>query len=384
MSIFSEIMRPLRVLQFNTLARCLAETIYFPYAIDLEQERRAGREHIYESWEAYGITERHWQHAELVKGGTPAEYLLGQNEAGTFGVEEANGKYLYAWGDRLPLLIAQITQHDPDLIFLQEVQVDTVPEFATALRAQIRTLELSCVASPPFEEGVGPVYDGLYAARRDAPESDGIAILWKRTSFDAPSDARGELLRYSDGQKLALLQPLVAREAGVSFLAVTTHLHWNPVPRPGGATLQEVEATELIQKVNGREPLLPVVLGADLNCGVQNAAFRKLASAGFEDLDARLPADQRKRFSTHVPRAAVPKLTDARRWDQPAVTVNHPCLSDYILVRDLGALVEGLAALDTGVQGFTPGTTNGLPNKNHSGSDHFPIGYNIALTRDDH
>lgn len=308
-------------------------------------------------------------------------YLLGCNEGGTFGVDESGDKYIYSWSERFPLLIAQITKHDPDLIFLQELEAETVPEFSRALGANVTVLAASDSQSSVFLEE--HKYDGVYAARSDKPRSDGIALIWKRDVFEVqPSSGDVEVLRFTDGQKLALIMPLREKSAGLCMSVVTTHLHWNPVPRPGQKTLQEIEAAELISHLDGTGASRFVILGGDLNCGAMNSAYQALVGAGFEDVDLRLPEPYQKRFSMHVPRAPVPKLTDARCWDQPEVVKDHPCLSDYFFVRGDSVALCNVVVLDTGMQGqegFIPSSTNGLPNKNWSASDHFPIGYEITL-----
>ncbi len=128
----------LRILQFNTLGKHLAETLQFPYTVDVAAEalrlpERGGR---YDSWEAYGIGDGHWLRPGLPLGSTPTTYLLGttssasvgdstggdsvtESEGGTMLVEESGGMLIMSWAQRFPQLVAQIKQHDPDVIFLQ-------------------------------------------------------------------------------------------------------------------------------------------------------------------------------------------------------------------------------------------------------------------------
>merc|ERR1712060_510345 len=150
----------------------------FPYAIDVEKEKSVDRGDAYKSWEHYGITEKHGLYKELCKGGTPFDYLLGQEESGTFAVEESGGKYIYSWSERFPQLVAQIMQHDPDLIFLQELEAATVPDFAKALGAHIQMFEMSSSEATTTAEGSDVhKYEGVYAPRSDKGMS-GVAILW--------------------------------------------------------------------------------------------------------------------------------------------------------------------------------------------------------------
>ena len=54
------------------------------------------------------------------------------------------------------------------------------------------------------------------------------------------------------------------------------------------------------------------------------AEIRRLVGDKPFGVDTLLPAADRKRFTMHVPRAPVPKLTDARRWaDEAAVACAH-------------------------------------------------------------
>jgi len=364
----------LRVLQFNTLGKHLAEVVQFPYAVDVARESTVDRGDVYASWANYGINDKHWLWKALSTSGTPSEYLLRADEGGTFGVEEAKGKYIYSWSERFPQLVDQIAAQDPDIVFLQEVEVGTVSELCTALKASIRQLDVSSSPTPLCAEGAK--FKGIFAPRSDRPTSDGIVILWNTSILEQSAEC--ELLRYTDKQKLALLQQLQVKGTDKKILAVTTHLHWNPVPRGDRPTLQEVESAELVAKIDSFSKSTPVLLGGDLNCGIENAAYKQLLAGGFEDIDAALPESQRKKFTMHVPRAPVPKLTDARRWAEPDVTKWNPCLSDYVLVR--GLPIAGVEALSTGIQGFVPGEKNGLPNKRWSASDHFPIGYIIHIS----
>ncbi len=123
--------------------------------------------------------------------------------------------------------------------------------------------------------------------------------------------------------------------------------------------------------------VVPVLLGGDLNCGPDSPCFAQFPHGGFVDLDTLPPHGPRLRFTMHVPRAPVPKLTDARRWEDPVVTGSHPVRSDYVLGLDLH--LASCAPLDTGVHAFVPSGGNGLPRVGVSASDHFPVAYQVEL-----
>lgn len=365
----------LRCLQFNTLGRHLAEVVQFPYAVDVTAERNAGRSARYEDWDAYHAPA--WLRESLDTTGTsPAEYILGQDEGGTFTVEEAaTGALVYSWSERFPQLVRQITAHIADIIFLQEVELGTLPDFAHALDATVQVLSSAgvpreLVVAPT--SGTEPAMRGVFAPRKDALTSDGIALLWRTSRLQPAGLPR--LLRFRDNQKLALMQTLEAtNEANgrpLRLLAVTTHLHWNPA-----APLQGREVTELIEVLSQGQGA--ILLGADLNCGRQNDCFKQLCDAGFADVDALSSPSHRKRFTMHVPRAPVPKLTDARQWADHEVTRQHPVESDYVLTRGLD--VTGVQVLDTGACHFVPARDNGLPHREWSASDHFPLAYELEF-----
>eukprot|EP00732_Lithocolla_globosa_P004990 Lithocolla_globosa_v1_NODE_4867_length_1349_cov_51.599691.p1 type:complete len:146 gc:universal NODE_4867_length_1349_cov_51.599691:679-1116(+) len=142
------------------------------------------------------------------------------------------------------------------------------------------------------------------------------------------------------------------------------------------APLQDKEIQELLAELTQQENQ-PILLGADLNCGSNNHCFQRFAAAGFEDVEALLPPTSRKRFSMHVPRAPVIKLTDARRWDQPDILLQHPVNSDYLLFRNLP--VSHVTPFHRNLLDFSPSATNGLPNTAWSASDHFPIAYELSF-----
>ena len=365
----------LTVLQFNTLGKHLAETIQFPYGIDIKAEQGVDRGSRYVSWEEYGINEKSWLWPQLKSVESPQEYLLNHDHGGTYEVEESNGKLIYSWSQRFSQLVQQIQRHDPDLIFLEEVERGTVHEFATMLSVDLVVLDQeksteSKQTSPSLNKQQELKYSGVYAGRGPSATHDGVLILWKNSHLSARG--HGEVFRYSDrANKLAVLQTLTYGE-DFAFIACGTHLHWNP-----GAPFQAAEAEELVAKLG--EAQLPVFLGGDFNCGPGSTCQRHFPSAGFVDLD-NLLSDRKQipRFTTHVPHAPVIKLTDARRWDDKVITQLHPVKVDYVYIRGLN--IDTVQNLDTNIVGFTPSAANGLPRKNISASDHFPIAYNVIFT----
>ena len=407
----------LRVMQFNTLGKHLAEVVQFPYAVDVSVEQRvAARAPRFVDWDSYGAAP--WLRAALdATGLSPREYLLEQDERGTFSIEEAaDGRLIYNWAERLEQLVRQVTAHPAEIVCLQEVESATVAEFSLALGARVVTLTASGGTESKAincDAGAPHIFDAVYAPRTEAPTSDGAMLLWRVAALQACGAA--ELLRYSDGQKLAVLQPLVAAGGGPAssappLVVCTTHLHWNPAAPLQGREISELievraraatcrcvpprkrssrccgaaayahtrardqHASPLWQALSGRGAVL---LAADLNCGRQNACFQQLLAAGFEDVDTHVHPSQRKRFTMHVPRAPLPKLTDARRWEDRAVTELHPVESDYVMTR--GLRVTAAAALEYGTSTFEPARDNGLPHKAWSASDHFPVGYELSL-----
>jgi len=119
-------------------------------------------------------------------------------------------------------------------------------------------------------------------------------------------------------------------------MAVTTHLHWNPA-----APLQLNETKELLTKLSTSEfAQSPIIIGGDFNCDTNSEGAQRLVDAGFIDLDDQIteqekqPESQDKvKFTTHVPWAPVPKLTDARRCDDVQITRLHPVKVDFLWTR---------------------------------------------------
>lgn len=370
----------LRVLQFNTLGKHLAEVIQFPYAVDVVAERSVmesdngdSQRARYENWDAYGVSS--WIRRTLDETGmSPAEYILGSgDEGGTFSVEVGDSNQLiYSWTERLPLLIWQIETFQADLIFLQEIELGTLPQFAERLHAHVQNLGAESAETSIFGDDSG-IYEGIYCPRATTAQSDGIAMLWRKSSGIHASDVP-KVLRYTDGKKLALVQPLSVAAERLNFHAVTTHLHWDPA-----APYQEREMEELIAEISQCHAVL---LGGDLNCDAASSCLQVAMDAGFRRLDDFLPNDEdRMKFSVHVPRAPVPKVTDARQWQDRERTRLHPVAVDHILAGGAipDRLVEVGKLIPGGAEGFVPSATNGLPRKGVSASDHLPIGYELVM-----
>ena len=247
-------------------------------------------------------------------------------------------------------------------------------------------------------------------------------ILWKESVISAVGDPH--FLHFSDGKKIALLQRLELkgkREGGEkregrekregdeerreTFLAATTHLHWNPL-----VSFQQIEARELIsaiQNMRGRkrerrgeefdgmkregeeeeeeEEEEAVLLGGDLNSSKGSDCFEVFLSANFRDVDDFVREEEdRKKFSVHVPRSIQDKVPDAR---------NQKCLLNPVDVDHVMILasekkeekekkeenVPFVEPLHVYHKEFVPSWDNGLPNRRWSGSDHFLIGYEIPF-----
>lgn len=391
----------LRILQYNVLARSAADTVWFPYAVSIAkappgqlgnlQSIRATAKALEEACSTGGIFDGPtWVEdksetrdrsgtaagictvSQAVAAGMPDIYWGQAADCGSCGTEVLSGsisateslgvacvegcpavdtrKIVLSWAERLPALLRRIKEHEPDLVFLEEVDQVTLQDFSVGLQG----------------------YGSAFA-------EPGCCVLWKLETLAADGDQR--TLRYTDGRKVAVLQPLQCVADGFRLLAVGTHLHWNPCDK-----FQSQEARELLDALAAHANSVQIV-GGDFNAGPTNVVMTEVLKAPREQNDfclidlhdvAANAAQAPKRFTTHCPRGPQPKLTDARRWEE--LDQENPVAVDYVFVHlPDGCDVLRAEVLDCG-GGFEPDSTNGLPNLvAGQGSDHLPIAYQLVV-----
>jgi endonuclease/exonuclease/phosphatase family metal-dependent hydrolase len=152
------------------------------------------------------------------------------------------------WGERLPLLLADMAALQPDLIGLQE-----------------------CVFAVQQDRLLGAAGDGAYASRRGwaARPEYGNAILGRE-----PLElGEGDRLGLSHGRS-ALRVP-VSLPSGATLDYVVTHLH-HEVPAAEVRARQAEAVIDWIASIDG-----PLVVVGDFNADPTEPAYARMRGAGF-------------------------------------------------------------------------------------------------------
>jgi endonuclease/exonuclease/phosphatase family metal-dependent hydrolase len=192
------------------------------------------------------------------------------------------------WGERLPLLLADMAALQPDLIGLQE-----------------------CVFAVQQDRILGAAGDGRYESRRgwaNRPEY-GNAILGR----DTLALGEGDRLELSRGRS-ALRVP-VSLPSGTTFDFVVTHLHHEV----DDALVRAEQATSVLGWLG---PVAgPLVVVGDFNADPTEPAYGLMLDAGFRS--AAVEAN-----------AAEPQVTWPSGIQAPGMDVDgEPSCLDYIWVR---------------------------------------------------
>ena len=237
--------RMIRVVQFNTLGKHLAEGISYPYAVDLPSDNNnvnnTTDNNRFSSWTAYAPPR--WALPTLLElSDTPLQYFKGElkkeeeeeekgkeeegkgkgkekskeEKTGRFQLQEgtSNGLVILSWEERVERLAEDVLEKNPDLIFLQEVEEDCVQDFERLLKGRVvrKGGEGEEKGKRGEEEGgEDVVFEGVFASRGNG-KKDGIAILWKKERLVGVGE--GVLVRFSVGNKICLMQELRMVEGG--------------------------------------------------------------------------------------------------------------------------------------------------------------------------
>jgi endonuclease/exonuclease/phosphatase (EEP) superfamily protein YafD len=152
------------------------------------------------------------------------------------------------WAYRAPLLLAEILQHAPEVVCLEEVD-RFAGFFAPALASH--------------------GYRGLFA-RKGGDSRDGCALFYR-----PPLELRASRkLRYAGASQVAVLARLAL--AGAEVVVAVTHLK----AKQGFEALRARQAAELCDALDAFAGALPCVLAGDLNDTRDSAALRCLAERG--------------------------------------------------------------------------------------------------------
>ncbi|XP_047243669.1 protein angel homolog 2 isoform X4 [Girardinichthys multiradiatus] len=177
------------------------------------------------------------------------------------------------WQYRLPNLLAEIQQHDPDILCLQEVQED---HYENQIKPALQALGYQCEYK-----------------KRTGTKPDGCALTFKPSRFSLLSSTPVEFYRHGDALldrdnvgMVVLLQPNngVIQSDPSSFVCVAnTHLLYNP--RRGDIKLAQLaillaEIGRLSRLPDGSNN--PVVLCGDFNSAPWSPLYRFLTTGCLE------------------------------------------------------------------------------------------------------
>ncbi|KAI4795816.1 hypothetical protein KUCAC02_029629 [Chaenocephalus aceratus] len=269
-----------------------------------------------------------------------------------------------SWDYRRPNLLAEIQQHDADILCLQEVQEDHYEE---QLKPALQALGYQC----EFK-------------KRTGSKPDGCAVIFKSSRLSLLSSNPVEYFQRDDALLdrdnvglVLLLRPKDARSQSdaSSFICVAnTHLLYNP--RRGDIKLAQLAI--LLAEINRLSRLPdgstnPVVLCGDFNSTPRSPLYSFLANGSLEYKG--LQSSMTLGISPQCHRGAISNLTvepGTTAYVTDTELVPPPSLPGGRGLTLLGRLsLVGQSELKK---------VNGLPNQNHS-SDHLPIFARFRLRR---
>lgn len=263
-------------------------------------------------------------------------------EVMSFNLRYADARPPNAWSERRPLVLALLRQRAPDLIGTQE-----------GLYPQLLDIDAGL-----------PQHDWIGLGRDGGSHGEFMAVFYRRDRLQPLeydhfwlSDTPDAIGSRSWGNRIPRMATWVRfrdRRSGCELYVVNTHLdHETPAARRHAARL-------LIERIDGFEPGVPVLLAGDFNTGpgdagaaVDGVHARLTGEGGFVDSWTAAGHDEPGFGSFHDYRGTAGAAGGAR--------------IDWILVR--GGLDVLAASIDTFEQeGRYP-------------SDHFPVGARIGPPR---
>jgi mRNA deadenylase 3'-5' endonuclease subunit Ccr4 len=229
-----------------------------------------------------------------------------------------------AWNSRWPRIRSRLQEIDPDVLFLQEVQVGShVARIAAALSAEL---------------------DVLFV-RRARGKLDGCALLFKRSMFALVDHVDVDL---DDGSKgnvgLAAVLKHASAPAHHCLVASTAHLHWNP----DEWKLKEAQAERILdatRQLSLKHGCLSVLVAGDWNSFANSSVVK------------------------HILKDRVLSLTRADVNEPTTITETFNATIDHVFF-------SGMALLDARVHTRSPWLP--MPNADEP-SDHFPLVARFSL-----
>ena len=176
---------------------------------------------------------------------------------------EAIAKGFGRWSWRRQQLLAELTHHRADVMCVQELDIDTIPEFMKRL------------------EPLG--YQVVYGKRDDKTKSDGCAVFYSTHRFDLIEQ---RILHYHVEQRancaaIVVLRPKADPSSELlpqNLLVASTHLLYNP-KRGDVKLIQLGTLLQTVEQIMSRHPKTAALIGGDFNSMPSSAVYR-LATEG--------------------------------------------------------------------------------------------------------
>ncbi|XP_077442894.1 protein angel homolog 2 [Stigmatopora argus] len=225
------------------------------------------------------------------------------------------------WSRRLPNLLAELRQHDADVLCLQEVQAD---HFETQIKDALHAQGYDCVYK-----------------KRTGQKVDGCAVAFKTSRLCLLSSNPVEFFRAGDALLdrhnvglVVLLRPR-GRRAGTLCVA-NTHLLFNP--RRGDVKLAQLAVLLAEMDRRSRLPDAAVLLCGDLNSTPWSPLLTFLLAGRlrYRDLPANVVSGQER-----APRGQ--RLLPDPIWS-PALGINRRCQYESPPASSAAGAEEGVAA----------------------------------------
>ncbi|XP_014480671.1 PREDICTED: protein angel isoform X2 [Dinoponera quadriceps] len=176
-----------------------------------------------------------------------------------------------SWKIRKPLVLQEIIEAEANIICLQEMLEDHLPEFVAPLR------ELG--------------YEYLYKKRTN-DKKDGLLLLYRSDQFTLLDYAKVELhqsgIEVLNRDNVGIIAKLSLRDSPeTQFIAATTHLLYNPRRADVRLAqtqllLAEIERMAFVEDTRTGPKYLPIILAGDFNLTPFSSVYKFLTEGSFK------------------------------------------------------------------------------------------------------